>query len=225
MNTRGLFVAGTDTEVGKTFVTCQMIRQLRHAGIPTLGMKPVASGMQLIDGEWRNQDIDEIQQACNGEVAPELLNQYAYEPFIAPHLAAAQLGESISLDVIGRAYRELVGRCRFVVVEGAGGLMTPLNADQTFADLAIGLELPVVLVVAIRLGCINHALLSQQVMQSMNIRFVGWVANYPEAGEPDEGIENSLVSRLDAPLLGVIPFDPSGNHVQELDSGWSEAFF
>ncbi len=224
MVSKGLFIAGTDTEVGKTFVTCQMIRQLRHAGIPTLGMKPVASGMQQQDGKWLNEDIEKIQQACNGEAPAKLLNQYAYEPFIAPHLAAAQAGESISVDVIYRAYHELAARARVVLVEGAGGLMTPLNADQTFMDLAVRLQLDVVLVVAIRLGCINHALLTQQAMQSTNLNFVGWVANYPLAGKADEAVEKSLISRLDAPLLGVVPNDPEHDNVQELDLGWLKSF-
>ncbi|MCW8965010.1 MAG: dethiobiotin synthase [Gammaproteobacteria bacterium] len=214
----GLFVAGTDTEVGKTFITCQLLRQYRLDGVNAVGMKPVASGMQQVDGQWVNEDVEQIYQASGGIIGRELINQYAFSPFIAPHQAAQESGKSISLQKIEDGYTQLVERAERVIVEGAGGLMTPLNDKETFVDLVQRLQLDVILVVAIRLGCINHALLTQQVMQAGKIRFTGWVANYPEAAQSrDQAIEESLEKRLDAPLLGVMSWDPSREFVRNLD--------
>ena len=215
---KGLFIVGTDTEVGKTYVTCQLIRQYRRAGVDAVGLKPVASGMQEVDGQWINEDIEQIWQASDEVVSRELINQYAFTPFIAPHLAAAEAGELISLQKLEDGYARLAERAELVIVEGAGGLMTPLNDSETFVDLIQQLDVGVVLVVAIRLGCINHALLTQQAMQSANIRFVGWVANYPAAGLcADTQIETTLKKRLSAPCLGVLSYGESAYQTPSLD--------
>lgn len=207
---QNLFIAGTDTGVGKTHISCELIIQYRRAGVNAVGMKPVASGMYEVDGEWKNDDIEKIHAAANGAIERTAINQYAYRPFIAPHLAAAQAGELISLEKIEHAYRQLAAHAERVIVEGAGGLMTPLNDTQTFVDLAQRLALPVVLVVAIRLGAINHALLSQRVMQAEHIDFAGWVANYPDNRHPfDADMQQSLEQRLNAPLLGVTAWSPT----------------
>ena len=225
MTNRGVFIAGTDTEIGKTHITCLMLRQFRRAGINAVGMKPVASGMELVEGQWRNDDVEKIWQASERQIERTLVNQFAFEPFIAPHVAAARVGEVISIDPVHDAYTALQAQADIIIVEGAGGLMTPLNEQQTFVDLAGQLGLGVVLVVGIRLGCINHALLTQQAMLSAGLDCLGWVANYPQQDTPEspETID-SLRARLTAPMLGVIPWDKSGNAVQEIDLGWSGLF-
>lgn len=219
MMAKGLFIAGTDTEVGKTYVACQLIRQYRHAGVEAVGMKPVASGLSKVSGRWLNEDVEQILLASDGVADRGLINQYAFTPFIAPHLAAVKAEQPISLQVISDAYWQLASASELVIVEGAGGLMTPLNQTETFIDLVQQLELEVVLVVAIRLGCINHALLTQQAMLSANIHFAGWVANYPDKNMlADIEVEESLKKRLNAPLLGVLPcFEaPSAGEILDL---------
>ena len=133
---RGIFIAGTDTEVGKTHVTCRLLKQLRGEAIDAVGMKPIASGMEIVEGRMANQDIEMIWQASGESLSRELINQYAYQPFIAPHLAAARQAEIITIDVIDRALAELEQRSDVVIIEGAGGLMTPINRNQTFLDLS-----------------------------------------------------------------------------------------
>ena len=201
------FIAGTDTGVGKTRIACQILRQLREKGINAAGAKPIASGMQEINGQWLNEDIQAIQEATERKFSLELVNQYRYEPYVAPHIAAMYRGEEIDARVILDCFFHLAMQSDLVIVEGAGGLMTPLNETQTFLDLVKLLELPVVLVVAVRLGCINHALLSQQVLESAGIPLLAWVANYPAADiRRDIAVEESLASRLQVPLLGVVPW-------------------
>ena len=211
----GLFVAGTDTEVGKTYVTCRLLERLRAKGVHAVGMKPVASGMKLAGSTMVNDDVEQILSASGHGVPRELLNQYSFEQFIAPHLAAEQLGQRIELETVTKAFQELAQHADLVIMEGAGGLMTPLNDDATYLDLVQQLTLDVVLVVAIRLGCINHALLTQHVLQKSGVSLVGWVANYTTPGAArDKGIEKSLQSRLDAPLLGVMPWQGISEHLE-----------
>jgi dethiobiotin synthetase len=216
---RGIFIAGTDTEVGKTHVACRLLKQLRGEAINAVGMKPVASGMEIIEGRMANQDVEMIWQASDESLSRELINQYAYEPFIAPHLAAARQAEAISLDVIDRALAELEQSSDVVIIEGAGGLMTPINSDQTFLDLVQALDLVVVLVVAIRLGCINHALLTQNALQHAGVPFVAWVANYAEKTELNPEVIKTLQVSLDAPMLGILPWQGAGTEGKNLDLG------
>lgn len=206
-----LMVVGTDTEVGKTYVTALLLRQLRKAGIRAAGMKPVASGVVMQDGNRVNEDIEVIMQATDHEYPLELVNQYLYEPFIAPHIVAERLGQLVEISRIERAYASLGEISDCVVVESAGGLLTPLNDDESFLNLALQLNLPVLLVVGVRLGCINHALLTQQTLKQAGVPILGWVANYPQAGKVDESIEQSLKTRISAPLLGVFQYRPLGN--------------
>ena len=208
---RGIFIAGTDTGVGKTYVTCRLLEQYRALGVEAAGMKPVASGMSMINGQWVNEDVELIWQASARAFPLELINQYAYRPFVAPHLAAEQSGALITIALVEQSFRRLEALADVVVVEGAGGLMTPINDRQTYVELVRALALEVILVVAIRLGCINHALLTQQVLQQSGIPFVGWVANYAGPEEPMPEVVRSLEDRLNAPLLGVLPWDGRGN--------------
>lgn len=212
------FITGTDTGVGKTRIACQILRQLREQGINAAGAKPIASGMEETNGQWLNEDIQAIQEATQRQFSLELVNQYRYESPVAPHIAAMDQGEEIDARAILDCFYRLVAQSDLVVVEGAGGLMTPLNGAQTLVDLIRLLNLPVVLVVAIRLGCINHALLSQRVLELAGIPLLAWVANYPAAGAArDIAVEESLVGRLQAPLLGVVPWSSESMNTTTLD--------
>lgn len=214
-----IFIIGTDTEVGKTYVTGLLIRNLRDAGINAAGMKPVASGLIEKNGSMVNEDIETIVEAAGDSFDRSLINQYLYAPFVAPHLVAAQQGEEISLARIYECYRHLSAMADCVVVEGAGGLMTPLNDTQTFLDLARILAVPVVLVVAVRLGCINHALLTEHALQSAGVPLLGWVANYPQESDRDMDVENSLKSRLQAPLIALVEWQGTLENSKLLDVG------
>lgn len=203
----GVFVTGTDTGIGKTVYACGLLRTLGRAGVRATGMKPVASGAERIDGEWRNADALALLEAAPQPVPYAQCNPYCFEPAIAPHIAAQQAGVEIDPGVIAGACRQLAEVAEFVVVEGVGGWQVPLNDRETVADLARTLQLPVILVVGIRLGCINHALLSADSIRRQGTELLGWVANMVE---PDMACRAENVSaieqRLDAPLLDVIEF-------------------
>lgn len=215
---RGILVTGTDTGVGKTVVTCRLLEQLRSAGMKVVGMKPVASGLIEKNGRWISEDVEAISHAMERDMDRQMINPYAFKPFIAPHLAAKAIGVSIELERIEACYRQLAEQANYVVVEGAGGLMTPLNTHETFVDLANRLELSVLLVVAIRLGCINHALLTAKVIETAGLPFIGWVANYPDrTGERNIGVETTIKSHLAAPLIGVISYGAQASENSAID--------
>jgi dethiobiotin synthetase len=199
------FVTGTDTEIGKTVVTAGLLRAFSRAGRGAIGMKPVAAGIE--DGRYA--DVERHRTAGNRTAPAQLANPYAFEPPIAPHIAASLAGTEIRIERIVGAHRELAALADVVVVEGAGGFMIPLNARETSADLAVALGVPVILVVGMRLGCLNHALLTQEAIRARGLAFAGWVANVIAPGMPHlaRNVE-TLVARLDAPLLGVIPHRP-----------------
>jgi dethiobiotin synthetase len=200
---RGFFVTGTDTGVGKTAVASGLLHAFSKSGKSVVGMKPVASGSEA--GRWT--DADSLAAESSVHVDPRLVCPYAFDPAIAPHIAAQLAGARIDLDVIFRAYEALSLAAEVVVVEGIGGLLVPLNERQTGADLAVGLRLPVVLVVGMRLGCLNHALLTRREIGRCGLRCAGWVADciLPDVPQLDANIK-ALQERLDCPLLGVVPF-------------------
>jgi dethiobiotin synthetase len=199
------FVTGTDTEVGKTVVTAGLLRAFGRSGRSAVGMKPVAAGIE--DGRYA--DVERHRAAGNRAAPAHLVNPYAFEPPIAPHIAASLDGTGIRIERIVAAHRELAALANVVVVEGAGGFMIPLNERETSADLAVALGAPVILVVGMRLGCLNHALLTQEAILARGLAFAGWVANViaPRMPHLDRNVE-TLVERLRAPLLGVIPHRP-----------------
>ena len=201
---RGLFVTGTDTGVGKTLVACALLRALASTGKSVIGMKPVAAGSEA--GRW--PDVDALRGASSAVAPASLVNPYAFEPAIAPHIAAALAGTRIDIEVIARACEELSGRAEIVVVEGVGGFLVPLNERETVGHLARRLGLPVVLVVGMRLGCLNHALLTSAQIEATGVRCAGWVANCiaPEMEQLGANID-SLRDRFDFPLLGIVPFE------------------
>lgn len=204
MTPRGLFVTGTDTGVGKTRVAVALIHALRAQGLRVAAMKPVAAGNA--PGEL-NEDVAALLRAANVVADLRDANPYAFSEPIAPHIAAQQAGVRIELDVIAEAYRRLAGASDVVVVEGAGGWRVPLNECEDMADLAQRLGLPVVLVVGLRLGCLNHALLSVESIAKRQLPWAGWVANHvdPAMACPAENVA-ALRARLPDPCLGVQGF-------------------
>jgi len=199
----GFFVTGTDTGIGKTLVACALLHAFASNGKSVAGMKPVAAGSE--GGRWA--DVDALVEASTVRAPARLVNPYAFEPAIAPHIAAEQAGERIEIETIARAYDELSQRAEVVVVEGVGGFLVPLSARETAADLARRLGLPVVLVVGMRLGCLNHALLTRRQIAAHGLRCAGWVANCVLPGMPQlEANILALTERLESRLLGTVPF-------------------
>jgi dethiobiotin synthetase len=204
---RGYFVTGTDTGVGKTRIATALLRAFASRGLRAVGMKPVAAGCKRVDGALVNEDVTALMAASTVAAPVELINPYRFQSAIAPHLAAELAGETISLQRIGDAYVALAARADRVVVEGAGGFLVPLNEREDFGDLARLLELPVVLVVGMRLGCLNHALLTAEAVRRRGLQFTGWVANRLDARmSAFEQNVQTLRERLGAPLLGTVPF-------------------
>lgn len=200
------FITGTDTGVGKTYVTVKLMQALIAQGLRVIGMKPIASGLMQIEGEWQNEDVYQLMQASNVQVPSSLVNPYCFEPAIAPHIAAEQQGLNIDIQTIVQAYRQLKSMADVVLVEGAGGICVPLNANHTIADLIVALELPTLLVVGLKLGCINHALLTQAYIQQRQLPFAGWVANHVDENMAvaDENLA-TLCAHLKPPLK-TFPF-------------------
>lgn len=200
------FVTGTDTDVGKTLIAAALLHAFAARGLRVVGMKPVAAGS--VAGVWH--DVAALEQASNIDAPLALRNPYRFHPPIAPHLAAQQAGMVMSLPVIQAAYAQLSKLADSVIVEGAGGFYVPLNDAESLADVAQQLNLPVILVVGMRLGCINHALLTVAAIQAQGLQLAGWVANCVVADMPmlDENVQ-TLTQRIAAPLLGMVPYLPN----------------
>ncbi|MEA1081337.1 dethiobiotin synthase [Marinobacter qingdaonensis] len=208
------FVTGTDTGVGKTMASAAILEAAKAAGKRTLGMKPIASGCDQTPDGLRNEDALALQKAMTESLAYDLINPVTLEPAIAPHVAAAQAGKTITAQ-------RLIGFCRglqmrpadLMLVEGAGGWRVPLNDRETFAAVPRELEMPVILVVALKLGSINHAMLTAEAIRADGLRIAGWVANRPEQ-EPmscERETLEYLLNHLGAPCLGVLPWVASGD--------------
>lgn len=201
------FITGTDTGVGKTLISSALIHGFVQRGHQTIGMKPVAAGCAWQDDELISEDVAQLMSASNVTAPLRLVNPYAFLPPIAPHIAAAKAGVKISLDMIVDAYQQLSSQANVVIVEGVGGFRVPLGDGVDTADLAQQLGLPVILVVGMRLGCLNHALLTAEAIKARGLKLVSWVANQvdPEMGAFEENLQ-ALKGRLDAPCLGVLPW-------------------
>lgn len=182
--TDAFFITGTDTGVGKTFVACQLLRHYAAQGLKVIGMKPIAAGCDLIDGEWVNEDVVKLTAASNVAAPRELMNPYCFNEPIAPHLAAEIAGVEIDIAVIKSAFDQLCTLADVVIVEGAGGVLVPLNHQKNLTDLVLALNIPIIVVVGVRLGCINHALLTFEAIKTRKIRLKGWVANQIEPNMP-----------------------------------------
>lgn len=207
--TIGFFVTGTDTGIGKTTVSCALLHAFAAQGRAVVGMKPVAAGRE--HGVW--QDIENLKAASNIAMPQALINPYAFEEPIAPHIAAQQTGVEINPQVIQQACQSLMAAADVTIVEGVGGFKVPLSASGTAeqrydtSDLAKLLDLPVILVAGIRLGWLNHTLLTAQAIQSAGLTLAGWVANTidPAMLQLEANIQ-TLTEWLDCPPLGVLPF-------------------
>lgn len=204
------FVTGTDTEVGKTYISSALVRYFANQGLRAAGMKPVASGCELSEhgiwaGQMVNDDVLALYEAGNVKPALESINPYHFQPAIAPHIAAEQAGVKINFDLIMRHYQTLSEMTDVLIVEGAGGFLVPLGDRQSLADLAVKLQLPMILVVGMRLGCINHTLLTVEAIKARGLTLAGWVANQidPNMKMFEENLA-SLRRRIDAPCLSVV---------------------
>jgi len=214
----GVFVTGTDTGVGKSLVSATLLCALREAGILAVGMKPVASGCELMPEGLRNADALLLRRHSDGSAAYDDVNPYAFEPAIAPHIAAAEAGVEIAIAPIAAAFHRLRNAADTVVMEGVGGWMAPLSASLMQADLVRYFELPVLLVVGLRLGCINHALLSARAIAADGCRLIGWIgSSIDPAMERAQKNLATLKARLAAPCLGVLPYSRAADP-QELAS-------
>jgi dethiobiotin synthetase len=207
---RAVFIAGTDTGVGKTHAACALLHALRDAGHRAVGMKPVASGCVPTPDGLRNDDALALQAASSGAPAYALVNPIALRDPLSPHLAAAHDGVRIALPPLRAAFDALASTHPRVVVEGVGGWLVPLAPGLLASDIATAWQLPVMLVVGLRLGCLNHALLSAQAIEADGCRLLGWVGNRIDPGmlAAEENLA-SLRELLPAPCLGVLPHGQS----------------
>ena len=204
--TVGYFVTGTDTEVGKTLVSSALLLHLRKQHARVVGMKPVAAGTVPMPHGDDNEDAVAMRACGSIRVPRELDNPYCLPLPMSPHLAARAAGVRIELPLLVERYRQLAAQADAVVVEGAGGFFVPLNERETGADLAQALQLPVLLVVGLRLGCLNHAMLTAEAIRARGLQLAGWVANRidPQMASPDDNIAY-LQAHLGAPMWADVP--------------------
>lgn len=204
---RSFFVTGTDTGVGKTLVTAALLRRLRESGIAVAGMKPVAAGAVAGPEGPANEDALLLQSESSVRHPYALVNPWLFEPAIAPHIAAAEAGVVIDTDRIVRAHDMLRTTADVVLAEGAGGFLVPMDARRSFAELPGLLEMEVLLVVGLRLGCLNHALLTAEAIAARGYRLAGWIGNCidPAFARRDANIA-TLTEMIAAPCLGIVPW-------------------
>lgn len=201
------FITGTDTEIGKTHVSCVVLDAWRTQGLRVAGYKPIAAGAEFIDGQWSNEDARRLQIASSPGVSLAEINPLCLQQPIAPHLAAEAEQRKIEFAPLLAGFAQLQQRTDRVLVEGVGGFCVPLNAQQNSIDLAHAFNLSVIMVVGMRLGCLNHALLTAMAIERSGLPFAGWIANIlnPEMPYLEENVF-TLRQRLSVPCLAVIPF-------------------
>jgi dethiobiotin synthetase len=203
---RGFFITGTDTGIGKTFIACAMIKALQARGLQVAPMKPVAAGTIIVDGVVMNEDVADLMAATDHQFLSEDVNPYCLKEAIAPHIAALRENVDIEMDRIAKSYTVLAAQSDMVLVEGAGGFLVPMNEMNSMADLPRHLDLDVIIVVGMRLGCLNHALLTAEAVRARGLAVAGWVANTP--GEAMSAFEDNLATlqvAMGAPHLGTVP--------------------
>jgi dethiobiotin synthetase len=215
---RSYFVTGTDTGVGKTLVTAALLRRLREDGFTVAGMKPIAAGSVQGPEGPANEDALLLQAESSVKPPYAIVNPWLFEPAIAPHIAAAEARISIDTARIAAAHAQLAATADIVLAEGAGGFLVPLDATRSCAELPRLLGMDVLLVVGLRLGCLNHALLTAEAIASRGLVLAGWIGNgiVPDFARRDANIE-TLTARLAAPCLGIVPW------MQEPDVGFAAA--
>jgi len=201
------FITGTDTGVGKTLISAAMLNALGRLKLKAVGMKPVAAGTLLRDGVQWNEDVAMLAEQSTLALDTQLTTSYLLNEPCAPHVAAKLQDVTLDPSVLSRAYQQVATQAEAVVVEGVGGFRVPLTDDFDTADSAVGLGLDVILVVGLRLGCLNHALLTAEAIAARGLRLSGWVANQidPEMPHQTDNVQ-ALQRRLSAPLLGVVPW-------------------
>lgn len=211
---RGWFVTGTDTGVGKTRASVALLRALRARHARCVGMKPVAAGTEPAPdgGERENEDVLALRAAGTARVAAALDNPVRLHDAMSPHLAARRAGRTIDIEPLVAAYRALAAQADAVVVEGAGGFLVPLSDTLTGADLAAALGLPVILVVGLRLGCLNHTLLTRDAIRQRGLPLAGWIVSRLDPAMPEQDANVDYLRRqLDAPLLADWPWQPDAD--------------
>lgn len=206
---RTLFVTGTDTGAGKTRVACALLAAFAARGLRVAGMKPVAAGTMATPEGLRNEDALALIAASTGRPPYRTVNPYLFTAPIAPHIAAADAGVPIRIETIADCHAQLAADHDIVVVEGAGGLLVPLDESDTFADLARRLDAPVMLVVGLRLGCLNHTLLTVEALATRGLHLAGWTGSAvdPDFARSDENLA-CLQRRIDAPCWGTLRHRP-----------------
>ncbi len=218
MGKKAFFITGTDTDAGKTLVTTGLLVAAKNLGLSTAALKPVAAGCEQTADGLRNSDALQLQAVMTKQFVYEQINPIALQAAIAPHIAAQQEKRSLSSDRLTGFCRSVLNQADITLVEGAGGWRVPINPRETMADLAKNLQLPVILVVGMRLGCLNHALLTFEAIVRDGLQVVGWVANCIDGDMPvlAENID-SLRVRLPVPCLGVVPHlaEPSAAQVAQ----------
>ena len=205
--TKTYFITGTDTEVGKTVASCALLQAARQQGLKTVGYKPVASGSELSEQGLRNGDALLLQENSNIEISYNEVNPIVFEAATSPHIISEKEDKPIEFSVMTKGLQRLQSQADWVLVEGAGGWYTPLSAENTFADWVVEQQLPVILVVGVKLGCINHALLTAQAIMANGLTLVGWIANEIEpAGIYQTQYLATLNQMINAPCIGLIPY-------------------
>lgn len=204
--TKTYFVTGTDTEVGKTVASCALLQAANLQGMKTIGYKPVASGSEITEHGLRNSDALSLQANSSVQLPYEVINPIVFEAPTSPHIISEKLQQPIEFSVMDHGLKVLQSQADWVLVEGAGGWYTPLSVDKTYADWVIEQQLPVILVVGVKLGCINHAVLTIEAVKNAGLSVAGWIANeVEEAGNYQEQYLATLYRMIKAPCLGVIP--------------------
>jgi dethiobiotin synthetase len=201
------FVTGTDTEVGKTFISTALLARAKHQGLTTAAVKPIASGAEFTANGLRNEDGVALLKQCSLPLRYEEINPVVFEPAIAPHIAAQKINRIVRVDELKKYCQHVLEKnAGFTLIEGAGGWRVPVNNEETLADLAKKLQLPIILVVGMRLGCINHAILTAEAIQRDGLHLAGWVANRatPNMSEYEENFR-TLNRLIGAPCVGHVP--------------------
>lgn len=211
--TQNFFITGTDTGIGKTWVACQMLRFCNRLGLRTVGLKPLASGSIVTTEGLRNQDALDLQRASSVKLPYDIINPFCYEPPVSPHLAASEVGEYLSAEkIIEGCQQGLQTETDILIVEGAGGLHIPLHDTQTLADFIQLLNFGVIVVVGIKLGCLNHSILTCESLKNRGIKTIGWIANCldPDTLMVDEQIK-TLKDYLPIPWLATVGLNSSSS--------------
>ena len=206
----GFFIAGTDTGVGKTLVAAALIRAFAQKGLLVAGMKPIAAGAEQTPDGLRNEDALALRAAANVDADYTLTNPYCFPAPVSPHIAAREVDVEVDIGRIVHSYRQLAKQADVVVVEGAGGWLAPIDDQSTMADIARALGLPVILVVGLRLGCLNHALLTARAIAADGLELAAWIGSHidPHFARPEDNLA-TLKHRLGQPAAAIIPHGPN----------------